>query len=282
MDRYRQERLFPEEDNKPAVKPEAMQAPASVMWNPWHGCTKISAGCRSCYVYRRDAEYGKDASVVHQTKGFRLPVQKYRSGPDKGGYKHVPGTTFFTCFTSDFFHEAADGWRREAWEMIKERSDCSFYMVTKRPERIRESLPADWGCGYDNVEISCTCENQSMADRRLPLFLELPLPHRSIIHEPMLGRIDIRPYLWKYGATIESVTCGGESGPEARICDYAWILDTHMQCVEYSVPFHFHQTGARLRRGNRIYDIPRERQMEQARKAGLDFDGRILPDWQIP
>ena len=23
-------------------------------WNPWHGCTKISAGCRYCYVYRQD------------------------------------------------------------------------------------------------------------------------------------------------------------------------------------------------------------------------------------
>ena len=27
-------------------------------WNPWHGCTKISAGCRYCYVYRQDEMYG--------------------------------------------------------------------------------------------------------------------------------------------------------------------------------------------------------------------------------
>ena len=27
-------------------------------WNPWHGCTKYSEGCRYCYVYRQDEAYG--------------------------------------------------------------------------------------------------------------------------------------------------------------------------------------------------------------------------------
>ena len=31
-----------------------------VGWNPWHGCAKISPGCRFCYVYRLDAKYGSD------------------------------------------------------------------------------------------------------------------------------------------------------------------------------------------------------------------------------
>ena len=120
-----------------------------------------------------------------------------------------------------------------------------------------------------------------MADKRLPIFLELPIPNKSIIHEPMLERINIRPYLKQYGGRIRSVSCGGESGPEARICDFSWILDTHMQCVEYGVPFHFHQTGARLRRGDKVYEIPREYQQEQAKKAQLDFDGSKIPDWEI-
>lgn len=38
----------------------------------------------------------------------------------------------------------------------------------------------------------------------------------------------------------EAVSVGGVSGPDARVCDYAWVLDVHMQCVEYSVPFYFH------------------------------------------
>ena len=46
-------------------------------------------------------------------------------------------------------------------------------MITKRPERIQAALPADWGStGYDNVQISCTCENQYWTDRRLPAWDE--------------------------------------------------------------------------------------------------------------
>ena len=30
------------------------------------------------------------------------------------------------------------------------------------------------------------------------------------------------PYL---GPWVESVTVGGESGDDARVCDYAWVLD---------------------------------------------------------
>ena len=274
MESYVQQELFRKE-------PLVSSTSSSVMWNLWHGCTKISPGCAHCYVYRRDAEYGKDTSEVHKTQAFTLPGRKYRSGPQKGEYKCPAGTTFLTCFTSDFFHPEADDWRPDAWRMIRERSDCSFYMITKRPERIREVLPPDWSDGYENVEISCTCENQRMADKRLPIFLELPIPNKSIIHEPMLERINIRPYLKQYGNRIRSVSCGGESGPEARICDFSWILDTHMQCVEYGVPFHFHQTGARLRRGDKVYEIPREYQHEQAKKAQLDFDGRGIQDWEI-
>ena len=265
---YIQQELFP--------KGEHVREPLRVSWNCWHGCTKVSPGCAHCYVYRRDAEFGKDTSVVTKTQAFRLPVQKIRSGPEKGLYKHSAGTLFLTCFTSDFFHPAADEWRQDAWKMIRERFDCSFYMVTKRPERIAGALPSDWGSGYENVEICCTCENQQMTDKRLPVFLRLPIFRKSVIHEPMLERIDIRPYLREYAGQIHEVSCGGESGPDARICDYAWVMNTQMQCVEFGVPFHFHQTGARFRKGDRVYDIPRERQHEQAKKAGLDFDGRDL------
>ena len=261
MEIYRQEELF-----------QTVSFPGSASWNLWHGCTRVSPGCAHCYVFRRDAEYGKDTTVVTKTGAFRKPVQRLRSGPRKGEYKYPPGTVFYTCFTSDFFHPDADAWRPEAWRMIRERSDCSFFMVTKRPERILDSLPADWleSGGYGNVEISCTCENQAMADRRLPAFLELPVPNKSITHEPMLERIDIRPYLSRYGSVIRSVSCGGESGPDARICDFDWVLDVHAQCLEYGVPFFYHQTGARLRKNNKIYQIPREHQHSQAPKADLD------------
>lgn len=48
------------------------------VWNPWHGCKKISAGCDNCYVYEKDAMYGKNASVIRRTANFDLPVKKNR------------------------------------------------------------------------------------------------------------------------------------------------------------------------------------------------------------
>lgn len=237
-------------------------------WNPWHGCTKISPGCDHCYVYRRDAEFGRDSSVVKKTASFALPVQKNR----KGMYKlKSDGDFIYTCFTSDFFHPAADEWRAEAWRMMKERSDLTFFFITKRIERFSVGLASDWGDGYENVHICCTCENQRMADLRLPVFFELPIKHRSIIHEPMLEAIWIAPYLKKYGGRIESVICGGESGEDARICDFGWIIKTMEQCVTYDLPFHFKQTGAKFRKGDRIYHIDRKDQMSQAAKAGVDY-----------
>lgn len=172
--------------------------------------------------------------------------------------------------TSDFFLEEADQWRPEAWNMIRLRGDLHFVIITKRIHRFRTGLPEDWGEGYDNVTICCTCENQNRADYRLPILLELPIKHRTVIHEPMLEPIDIRRYLST--GCIEQVTCGGESGPEARLCDFGWILNSMEQCVEYNVPFWFKQTGALFKKGNRIYHIERKDQMDQAEKAGVNYN----------
>ena len=293
MDTYQQMDLFHDNDDLPAaVNQTDSRPPVTVTWNLWHGCRKVSPGCANCYMFRRDEEYGKDPTNVHRTSSFNLPVRKYRSGQYKGLWRIPSGSMIYTCFTSDFFIRDADIWRPEAWDMIRRRPDCTFFMITKRPERILKSLPADWGKGWDHVHISCTCEDQARADRRLPAFLQLPIRHKSITHEPMLEAIDIRRYLAEYGSSVnedgsrilESVSCGGESGLKARICDYGWVLNTHIQCVEYGVPFHFHQTGARLRRSvpdghgghiQKIYEIPREYQHTQAEKAGLDYGGGI-------
>lgn len=49
-------------------------------WNPWHGCTKISAECKYCYVYRQDEMYGSDvaSNLARKTGAFFLPVIRKR------------------------------------------------------------------------------------------------------------------------------------------------------------------------------------------------------------
>ncbi len=232
-------------------------------WNPWHGCHKYSEGCANCYIYRMDARYGRDSSAVTKTKDFDLPLRTKKDG----SYQLQIGCRVYTCFSSDFFVEDADAWRAEAWEMMRQRSDLRFLFITKRIERMPLALPDDWGDGYDNVTICCTVENQRRADERLPLYLEAPVKHKIIICEPLLGQIDLKKYL---GPWIEKLVAGGESGTQARPCQYDWVLSLRQQCDEKGVGFYFKQTGARFVKDGKQYQVPRKEQARQAHKAGID------------
>ena len=208
---------------------------------------------------------GAVQTIVTKTKNFDLPVQKKRSGE----YKIPAGTLVYTCFTSDFFVEDADRWRTDAWDMIRLRSDLNFLMITKRIDRLQISLPDDWGNGYEHVTICCTVENQDRADYRLPIYKTAPIKHKIIICEPILERIDLRPY--DIGTWVEQVVVGGESGYEARPCHFDWVTEIRDVCVESDVSFWFKQTGAKFVKDGRLYHIGRKFQHSQARKAGINF-----------
>lgn len=233
-------------------------------WNPWHGCHKFSAGCQNCYVYRIDSRHGKDSSSISKTADFNLPLKKKRNGE----FKIPPKSLVYACFTSDFLLEEADEWRINAWKMIRFRSDLHFMFITKRIHRLKSLLPDDWGDGYDNVTIGCTMENQDRVDFRLPIFKELPIKHKIIVCEPLLERIDLSNHL---GEWVERVVVGGESGSEARVCNYDWILDLRSQCMEHHVSFYFKQTGAKFVKDEKLYRVKRQFQHSQARKSGISF-----------
>lgn len=239
-------------------------------WNPWHGCHRISEGCANCYVYRIDGRYERDASEVGKNADFELPLKMTRNGPALAWGSEVP-----TCFSSDFFLEDADEWRKEAWRMIAARPDLHFLIFTKRISRFYESLPDDWGDGYSNVTIGCTCENQHRADERMPLFVSAPIRHRIVVCEPMLEYVCFSR--WLDPALIESVTVGGESGRGARLCRFEWVMHVRDDCARAGVAFSYHQTGSRLVVPDKVtgedreYHIPRGCQHEQAKRAGIDI-----------
>ncbi len=115
-----------------------------------------------------------------------------------------------------------------------------------------------------------------MADFRLPIFKSLPIKHKSIMVSPLLEHVDISEYL---DESIEEVAVGGESGVNARPCNYDWILDLRRQCVEKDVPFRFHQTGAYFIKDGKMYRVKRGYQLVQARKANIDYK---IGDYFIP
>jgi len=209
--------------------------------------------------------HGRDSSIVAKTLNFNLPVKRKRNGD----YKVPSGERIYACFSSDFFLDTADPWRPEAWQMMHERQDCHFTIITKRIDRFNVGLPDDWGEGYENVSIGVTIENQDRADYRLPLFKAAPIKHKLIICEPLLGPIELTKHL---GHWAELALAGGESGNEARICNYDWVLSLQQQCQLKGIPFHFKQTGAQFQKDGRLYKINRKYQFSQARKAGIDLN----------
>lgn len=231
-------------------------------WEPWTGCYKISDGCTYCYFYGPFSKrYGQNS--VHKTNEFDKPIAKTTKGKDK----IQSGKIVATCFASDFFIAEADEWRAEAWAMIKKRPDLDFLILTKRIDRFNISLPNDWGDGYDNVQIGCTIENQESADYRLPLFLSYPIKRRFIAAAPLLGAIGISAYL----SGIEHVTVGGETGRDARICDYDWILAIREQCIQAGITFWFKNTGSLFRQEGIDKKINPFKQSSVAKEIGINI-----------
>lgn len=241
------------------------------IWNPWHGCYKISEGCRNCYMYFLDRRRDKFGGDIYRTQSFHYPLQKNRSG----SYKVKSGELIRVCMTSDFFLAEADKWRMEAWDIIRQRPDVKFFLLTKRPQRVLEALPSDWGEGWDNVWFNVSCENQQMADERLPLLLQLPFKHKGFMAAPLIGALQVEQYLAT--GLIEQVIAGGENYDGSRPCDFGWITSLSDQCKRHDVRFCFIETGTNFIKHGRAYHLPDKKiQAEMALKAGVNHIGKPI------
>lgn len=232
------------------------------MWNPWRGCHKCSDGCLHCYIHKGDMKRGIDTNVITKTKDFYKPIEKKKNGQ----YKMKSGLVYL-CFSTDFLIEEADGWRDECWQMIKERKDCTFLFLTKRIERFMACIPNDWNEGYENVVVCCTVENQKNADRKLRVFKHLPIKHKCITAQPLIGPVDLEAYL----EDIELVVVGGESDRNGRTLNYDWVLDIRKQCLQHQVRFEFRQCGTHFLKDGKLYTIPTKELSKQAKKADINI-----------
>ena len=246
------------------------------IWNPWHGCIKCSEGCLNCYMYFLDRVHNKNGADIYRTRtGFDYPLQKYKNGE----YKIKSGELIRVCMTSDFFLEEADKWRDEAWDIMKKRSDVKFFLLTKRPERVKNCLPYDWGSGWENIFFNVTCENQKRADERIPLLLDLPFKHKGIMCAPFIGSVSIEKYL--AAGQIEQVICGGENYDGARPCDFDWVKSLRAECVAHNIMFCFIETGTVfIKDGKRYYMPKKQLQSKMAYKSGMNYEGKPI-EWKL-
>lgn len=211
-------------------------------WNPWIGCTKVSAGCDNCYMFRGQTWLGKDPSVLRATKTMHDP-ERWREPK-----------LIFTCSLSDWFHEDADAWRPEAWGVIKNTQRHRYQILTKRPQRILECLPADkW---LANVWLGVSVEN-TKALARIRYFERLEaagyaFPARFVSFEPLIERIDIDKLAQEFNKSpYEWAIIGGESGFDTgdykyRPAEWEWMQELVQFHQERQVPVFFKQTGRHL------------------------------------
>lgn len=233
------------------------------MWSPWRGCHRYSEGCKFCYIHKGDGKRGIDTNTIVKTENFDAPAVRTK----KGEYKIKPGQTVYLCFSTDFLIEEADGWRKDCWAMMRERPDLHFIFLTKRIERFMQCIPGDWGEGYPNVTVGCTIENQERAEFRLSIFDSLPIQHKNIICQPLIGPIDLESHL----DGVELVVVGGESDYHARPLNYDWVLSIRDQCVRKDVHFEFRQCGTHFIKDGKKYTLNVRDLCSQARKAGINL-----------
>ena len=217
-------------------------------WNPWHGCVKVSPGCKYCYMFRDKERYKKDPTeVIRSAANFNAPL-RWGKIPANDDMK------IFTCSWSDFFIEAADTWREDAWKIIKDTPQLTYQILTKRPERIKDCLPADWGEGYPNVWLGVSVESQLQTDRILFLS-DIPAQIRFISAEPLIGPIDFIGI----SEVIHWMIIGGESGNENgkykyRPCNEGWIYEIIGDCNMVDIPVFVKQLGTHLSKELKLKD----------------------------
>lgn len=193
-------------------------------WNPWQGCHPVSEACAHCYMFRDKRRYGQDPEVVVRSSPatFRRPLSKSWATPAK----------VFTCSWSDFFIEEADPWRAEAWDVIRRTPWLTYQILTKRPERIADHLPPDWGEGWSNVWLGVTVENNK-AMNRWGFLHAIPARVRFLSMEPLLELVDPRSL---EGSGVDWVIVGAESGPGRRLCLQGWVTRVVLRCHHSEVP----------------------------------------------
>lgn len=231
-------------------------------YNPWYGCKKISEGCKFCYMYRDRDEGGVDPSLVIKSKKetFERPL------------KMETQTLIFTCSWSDFFNPEADEWRPEVWEIIK-NTPHEYQILTKRPERVLQCLPDDWGAGYENVWLGVSVENQARLNR-IDILKSIPAKTKFASFEPLIGEINIAPAQIK---VLDWAIIGGESGNLEgsygfRECKLSWIEILVEDLEEYNIPIFVKQLGTHIaieydlkdiKKGGNIKEFPPHLQIRE-------------------
>jgi len=240
-------------------------------WNIARGCSKVDEDCKYCYMYRESLEATRynPLEIVRTKTVFNLPM------------KIKEPSKIFTSSLTDFFHEAIDGYRNEAWNIIRKCPQHTFQILTKRPERIIEHLPEFWEEIISRVWLGTSIGSEKSISRLFDLIAPIQPGVKFLSIEPLHGPVNLQfgssvDYGHKVHDLIDWVIVGGESGNENgkykyRPCKLEWIESIVDQCKRADTPVFVKQLGTHLakemglkdRHGGDINEFPEHLRIRQ-------------------
>ena len=223
-------------------------------FNPWIGCTKVSAACDFCYA--EDHALKREPLVTWGKPGqrpkHRRTVDSNWRNPlawNKSAMMSIASQArrerprvFCASLADVFDNDVPNEWRADLWDIIGATRHLTWQLLTKRPQNISKMLPKSWGQGWSHVWLGTTTETQEEFDRRWPILWEIPAFRRFISYEPALNRLSLAR--WHRYAMPDWVICGGESGPNRRPFDLGWAESLREQCKQFDIPFFFKQDSS--------------------------------------
>lgn len=241
-------------------------------FNPWEGCQHAGPGCDGCYAEARNARFGGGTAPNWgpgaprrrtSAANWALP-KRWNAQAAAFMAQHGRRQRVFCASLADVFDNAVDPqWRDDLFELIAATPNLDWLLLTKRIGNVGNMLPVpfDFDRQFPHVWIGATIVNQAEADRDIPKLLDVPARVRFLSMEPLLGPVDINPWLQQkffHGGRalngrammrshpterLDWVIVGGESGPGARAMHPDWARSLRDQCQNAGVPFLFKQWG---------------------------------------
>lgn len=213
-------------------------------FNPWRGCTKVSAGCANCYAESMSHRspkslgvWGNDGTrVIASESGWKEPERWDRAAGRDGVRRRVfCGSMCDVCEDMNEFVAPRIRLKR----LIESTPNLDWLLLTKRPESYPFLFygPRAWP---ENVWTGTSCENQETANTRIPYLLRIQPRIRFLSCEPLLGPINLSGAL----DGIDWVIVGGESGPNARPCNIEWVRAVVQCCAAVGVACFVKQLGS--------------------------------------
>ena len=253
------------------------------------GCVKVSPGCEHCYAEtfaKRTGHiiWGPAATTQRRTFGdkhWQEPLKWNEDAVKAGERRRV-----FCASMADVFedHPQLPAERLRLWKLIEQTPALDWLLLTKRPENIADMVPGWWTAdGYpSNVWIGTSVENQAAADKRIPVLATIPADVRFLSCEPLLGPVDLTPWLGERGWTqvargvrtrqgplVDWVICGGESGPRARPMHPDWARSLRDHCQAAGVAFFMKQMGGVRDKRHELEDMPEDLRIREFPEGAL-------------